>query len=69
DERNPAPWGRIPDAEDIIGSVEVRDGLILPGSFQPMPVHRLVSSNGVFLLSKPLQATLLARLHELAQTA
>ncbi|RKP27733.1 hypothetical protein SYNPS1DRAFT_10650, partial [Syncephalis pseudoplumigaleata] len=59
DERNPAPWGRIPDPEDIFGSVQLKEGAIVPRSFQPMPTHRMVSSNGLFRLSDTLHAALL----------
>ncbi|KAF7728434.1 hypothetical protein EC973_006114 [Apophysomyces ossiformis] len=54
DERNPPPWGRIPSPEDIIGSVLVKNGVIQGGTYQPMPAHRLVTSNGIFQLSEPL---------------
>ncbi|KAG0185464.1 hypothetical protein DFQ28_009280 [Apophysomyces sp. BC1034] len=55
DERNPPAWGRIPSPEDIIGSVLVKDGVIQPGTYQPMPAHRLVTANGIFQLSEPLK--------------
>ncbi|KAI9491172.1 hypothetical protein BDB00DRAFT_834084 [Zychaea mexicana] len=54
DERNPPPWGRIPYPEDIIGSVLVQKGVIQPDTYQPMPAHRLVTSNGILQLSEPL---------------
>ncbi|KAI9348411.1 hypothetical protein BD770DRAFT_327308 [Pilaira anomala] len=54
DERNPPPWGRINFPEDIIGSVEIHDGVIKEGSYQAMPAHRLMTNNGIFQLSEPL---------------
>ncbi|KAI7852809.1 hypothetical protein BDC45DRAFT_512601 [Circinella umbellata] len=54
DERNPPPWGRIPYPEDIIGTVFIEGGVIQPNTYQPMPTHRLVTSNGIMQLSEPL---------------
>eukprot|EP00123_Amoebidium_parasiticum_P022743 comp9404_c0_seq1/m.4457 comp9404_c0_seq1/g.4457 ORF comp9404_c0_seq1/g.4457 comp9404_c0_seq1/m.4457 type:complete len:185 (-) comp9404_c0_seq1:494-1048(-) len=60
DYRNPAFQNRIPETEDIIGSVLVKDGELVPGTFQPMPVHRLLSMNGMFRLNTPLHEKLVA---------
>lgn len=54
DERNPPPWGRIAYPEDIIGSVEIKDGVIQKGTYQPMPAHRLMTRHGIFKLSDTL---------------
>ncbi|KAI9244162.1 hypothetical protein BY458DRAFT_529943 [Sporodiniella umbellata] len=54
DERDPPAWGRINFPEDIIGSVQVSNGIILPHSYQPMPTHRLITPKGLFKLSDPL---------------
>lgn len=54
DERNPPAWGRINFPEDIIGSVELDNGKIKEGSYQPMPAHRIITNNGLFQLSEPL---------------
>ncbi|KNE57280.1 hypothetical protein AMAG_03012 [Allomyces macrogynus ATCC 38327] len=52
DQRNPPPWGRIPDPDDIIGSVQLDgEGQIRAHSYQPMPTHRIVSNHGLFQLS------------------
>ncbi|KAJ1963435.1 hypothetical protein IWQ62_003214 [Dispira parvispora] len=59
DERHPPPYGRIPRPEDIIGSVQVEDGHIVPHSYQPMPSHRLVSPKGLFRLSPDLHACMM----------
>ncbi|GAB5586538.1 hypothetical protein Unana1_01438 [Umbelopsis nana] len=58
DERNPPPWGRIPLPEDIFGSVLLNKGVIQPQTYQRMPSHRFVTSNGLFKLSDPLQSIL-----------
>ncbi|KAF9208219.1 hypothetical protein BGZ49_009439 [Haplosporangium sp. Z 27] len=62
DLRNPAPYGRIPAPEDIFGSVQILDGVIQPSTYQKMPSHRIVSSNGLFQLSEYLHEKLLDRL-------
>ncbi|OZJ04646.1 hypothetical protein BZG36_02046 [Bifiguratus adelaidae] len=54
DERNPAPWGRIPLPEDIFGSILLKEGKIQDGTYQRNPTHRIVSQNGLFQLSEPL---------------
>lgn len=54
DERNPPAWGRISFPEDIIGSVQLDKGTIVPGTYQPMPTHRMVTNDGLFQLSEPL---------------
>jgi hypothetical protein len=51
DERNPPMPGRIGEPEDILGSVRVEEGKIVPGTYQPMPAYRVVSSNGVTTLT------------------
>jgi hypothetical protein len=40
--------------------VLITDGKLVPSSYEPMPVHRLVTMNGLFQLSKPLHAALVA---------
>ncbi|KAI8362753.1 hypothetical protein BD560DRAFT_333865 [Blakeslea trispora] len=54
DERNPPPWGRINFPEDIIGSVQLQNGTIKEGTYEPMPTHRMVTNNGLFQMSEPL---------------
>ncbi|KAF9189152.1 hypothetical protein BGZ51_009818 [Haplosporangium sp. Z 767] len=65
DYRNPAPYGRIPLPEDIFGSVQIVDGVIQPSTYQRMPSHRIVSSNGLFQLSDYLHEKLVHRLQNL----
>ncbi|KAJ1980698.1 hypothetical protein H4R35_001020 [Dimargaris xerosporica] len=67
DERHPPPYGRIPSPEDIIGSVKVENGQIVPESYQPMPSHRPVSAHGLFRLSDGFHQHLVAKLGEMAE--
>lgn len=64
DERNPPPWGRIPLPEDIFGSVLLEKGVIQPNTYERMPSHRFVTSNGLFKLSDPMQRILVSTLLE-----
>ena len=66
DERNPPPWGRIPYPEDIIGTVFVQGGVIQPNTYQPMPTHRLATSNGFMQLSEPLTQCLIREAKRIA---
>ncbi|CAB4399237.1 uncharacterized protein OCT59_015060 [Rhizophagus irregularis] len=65
DARDPAVWGRIPYPEDIFGMVQVKDGQIIQGTYQPMPTHRIITTKGLFVLSDPLQKKLLEKLIKL----
>ncbi|RKP35547.1 hypothetical protein BJ085DRAFT_3308, partial [Dimargaris cristalligena] len=62
DQRNPPPYGRIPRPEDIIGSVQVEQGSIVPESYERMPTHRTVSLKGLFQLSAELQDYIIEQL-------
>lgn len=46
DERNVPALGRIGDPDDILGSVRVEDGKILPETYQRMPSYRLFTADG-----------------------
>jgi len=59
DWRNPPPHGRIPDPEDIFGTVQIEKGKLLPNTYQEMPTHRIVSSYGLFMLSDYLRNALI----------
>ena len=61
DGRTPDPGGRVPP-EDIVGSVRVADGVVVPGSYQHNPRHRLLTANGFFQLPPELEAGLARRL-------
>ncbi|KAF9405754.1 hypothetical protein BGZ94_003389 [Podila epigama] len=66
DYRNPAPYGRIPLPEDIFGSVQIVEGVVQSSTYQRMPTHRIVSSNGLFLLSDYIHEKLLGHLQNLS---
>ncbi|KAL1670290.1 hypothetical protein GGF50DRAFT_42901 [Schizophyllum commune] len=68
DERNIPALGRIGDPDDIIASVLVEDGRILPETYQPMPAYRVVTADGVVQLSEGL-AQKLKELLEAAERA
>ncbi|KAI9146539.1 hypothetical protein BKA69DRAFT_1020964, partial [Paraphysoderma sedebokerense] len=70
DERNPAPWGRIPDPDDIFGhvliqsatsSISSQPATIVVNSYQAMPSHRLVSYSGLFVLPESLHQLFVQR--------
>jgi hypothetical protein len=61
DRRAPDPGGRVAP-EDIIGTVDVRSGTIVPGSFQHNPRHRILTTRGFFRLSPMLEVALDVRL-------
>ncbi|CAG8597287.1 16346_t:CDS:2 [Funneliformis mosseae] len=67
DARDPAPWGRIPYPEDIFGMIQVIDGQIVRGTYQPMPTHRMVTAKGLFMLNDPLQEKLLEKVNKLCK--
>lgn len=51
DHRIPMELGsRTPDNENVIGMIKVENNVIIPESYQSMPVYRLISSNGFFIL-------------------
>jgi len=61
DGRTPTPQSAVPP-EDIIGGFEVKDGLIVPDTYQPNPNHRILSAHGFLRLDPALQAHLLEEL-------
>ncbi|CAG8464206.1 20846_t:CDS:2 [Racocetra persica] len=61
DVRDPAPW------EDIFGMVQVKDGLIIPGTYQPMPTHRILTAKGLFMLNIPFHKKLLEKLSKICR--
>lgn len=63
DEKNPPPYGRIPYPEDIIGTLRIEHGKLVPGSFVPMrEAYRPVSGEGVVKLSAHLESKMLGLL-------
>ncbi|KAI8621266.1 hypothetical protein BC830DRAFT_1058344 [Chytriomyces sp. MP71] len=65
DQRVWTPYARVADPEDLLGAVLLKDGSIVPGSYQKTPTHRLVSSNGLVQLSEALHELLVQRLEKL----
>src|SRR5262245_41224535 len=55
DQRTRNPQGEVPP-EDIVGCFQVKDGLIVPASYQPSPRHLILSADGFFQLGPELQA-------------
>ncbi|KAJ3023406.1 hypothetical protein HKX48_003323 [Thoreauomyces humboldtii] len=62
DERTFAPFGRVSDPEDILGTCLLEEGEIVEGSYERMPTHRIVSGGGLFQLSEFIHEKLLERL-------
>jgi hypothetical protein len=50
DLRAPPAYGRIPEVEDTLGMVEIRNGSIVAGSYDPNSMYRPVSSYGFITL-------------------
>ncbi len=48
--------------DDIIGAFEVIDSQIVPGSYQPMATHQLISHRGVFELEPELHTCLMEKI-------
>jgi hypothetical protein len=54
DERAVPPAGRIGETEDLIASIFVQDGKIVPSTYEPLPSYRLVTLNGPLVLPRGL---------------
>jgi hypothetical protein len=67
DQRTPTPEGPVPP-EDIMGIFEVKDGKVVPGSYQASPNHRLLTNDGFVrlgrFLDERLQQELAARAND-----
>jgi len=60
DQRTTPALNRTPDPEDIIGSVMVDNGKIVPDSYQKMPTYRVVSGeSGPLALGRRLSSALI----------
>ncbi|ETW77269.1 hypothetical protein HETIRDRAFT_241563, partial [Heterobasidion irregulare TC 32-1] len=57
-DRNIPALGRIGDPDDILASIRVEDGKMLPETYEPMPSYRLCTADGVTKLSDGLAAKL-----------
>lgn len=68
DQRRPPDWGRIPDPEDIFGSLEV-DGagkfVGEHGNWQSSGTYRLITPDGILGLSDYLRGKLVEELKKL----
>jgi len=67
DQRNPPPLGRIPDTADIIGTVLVNEGKLVPDTYAPMPSYRMVTSDGVMSLTDSILRKLKTALIKVAE--
>lgn len=61
DQRTPTPQGAVPP-EDIFGAFSVKNGQVVPGSYQASHKHLILSPRGFFDLGEELQACLLEEL-------
>ena len=61
DARTPTPAGHVPP-HDIIGAFEVKEGVVVPGSYRPNENHQLLSANGIFRLEPTLREHLMDRI-------
>jgi hypothetical protein len=61
DGRTRTPGGAVPP-EDIIGSLEVKQGEVVPESYRASPKHRILSRDGFFRLDPELHRCLLEEL-------
>ncbi|KAJ9098276.1 hypothetical protein QFC21_004605 [Naganishia friedmannii] len=66
DGRNLPPPGRIPEPHDIIGSVYVQSGKILPETYEAQPMYRICTQDGVCVLPYGLDEHILKALQEVA---
>lgn len=64
DLRNPPPPNRIPEVDDILGTVEIVDGKIKEHSFQPNAMYRPVSPYGAMAVSDEIAAKLAQALYK-----
>ncbi|KAF8525552.1 hypothetical protein BU17DRAFT_41698 [Hysterangium stoloniferum] len=62
DDRNLPEAGRICSPDDIIASVRVEAGEMLPETYSPMPAYRICTTDGLTTLSKGLEQRLLETL-------
>ncbi|KAH9968146.1 hypothetical protein BC827DRAFT_1170565 [Russula dissimulans] len=67
DERNIPPLNRIGDPDDILASVRVEDGKIIPETYQAMPSYRVCTAHGVTHLTEGLASKLQRLLEKCAR--
>jgi len=64
DTRNIPALNRVGDPDDIIGTVMVQDGKIVPSTYQPMPTYRVCTHDGLTMLTDGLAEHLKAALEK-----
>lgn len=64
DLRKPPPPNRIPDTDDILGTVEIVDHKIKPRSFEPNEMYRPISPFGAMAVSDNMAARLTEALNK-----
>jgi len=64
DDRNLPPLGRIAGPDDIIASVRVENGQVVPATYQPMPTYRVCTTDGLLQLPHGLMDRLLDKLRQ-----
>jgi hypothetical protein len=64
DQRTATPQGAVPP-EDIVGAFAVKEGKLVPNSYQRSPNHRIFTARGFFQLGAELQPLLLEELNKL----
>jgi hypothetical protein len=61
DRRTRTPGGPVPP-EDVLGALEVKQGVVVPGSYRRSPKHQILSPDGFFRLDDGLHASLMREL-------
>lgn len=64
DARTKTPQGDVPPY-DIFGAIKASNGKLVRGTYSPNPNYRLVSTDGLFQLSKTVEKRLLAELRKM----
>ena len=59
------PHHVLESRDDIIGAFEVKEGVVVPGSYRPNENHQLLSANGIFRLEPTLREHLMDRIMQL----
>lgn len=62
DERNIPPVNRAGDPDDIIASVLVKNGTVVPDTYEPSQTYRVYTRDGFMTLPKELNDALLQSL-------
>jgi hypothetical protein len=62
DRRTKTPEGAVPP-QDIIGALQVKEGDVVPGSYQASPEHQILTNDGFFQLTAGLHECLLRELY------